>query len=173
MCSVRVRKFTGLMRNQLFPFSSVVENQNFPLCSTRRATSACSSLDCGSSKLGKTGFIFNGFQILGRHVHDSVANFAKFFGVRGVRLIFCSETTFLRQNNLARNPLPVSSRNNFEDHAAAERAARATVAATCLGSAGSRRSEKIALVIGDDWAKFRLGSVDRLGKVVDVLEGVA
>jgi hypothetical protein len=35
-CSVRVRKFTGLIRNQVFPFSSVVENQNFPLCSIRR-----------------------------------------------------------------------------------------------------------------------------------------
>ena len=40
MCSVRVRKFTGLMRKYIFPFSSVVENQNFPalfdsLCNLR------------------------------------------------------------------------------------------------------------------------------------------
>ena len=45
MCSVRVRKFTGLIRKYIFPFSSVVENQNFPLCSIRLATSVCSALD--------------------------------------------------------------------------------------------------------------------------------
>ena len=42
MCSVRVRKFTGLMRNQVLPLSSVVEIQNFPLLSTRSTTMACS-----------------------------------------------------------------------------------------------------------------------------------
>jgi hypothetical protein len=31
MCSMRVRKFTGLIRSHVFPFSSVVEIQNFPL----------------------------------------------------------------------------------------------------------------------------------------------
>ena len=50
ICSLRVRKFTGLMRKYAFPFSSVVENQNFPLRSTRLATSACSCLDCASSR---------------------------------------------------------------------------------------------------------------------------
>src|SRR5947208_11859488 len=42
MCSGRVRKFTGLMRNQMRPLSSVVEIQKRPPCSMRRTTSACS-----------------------------------------------------------------------------------------------------------------------------------
>ena len=42
MCSARVRKFTGLMRNQVLPLSSVVEILNLPLLSTRSTTVACS-----------------------------------------------------------------------------------------------------------------------------------
>src|ERR1700751_3191944 len=52
MCSLRVRKLTGLMRNQDFPFNSVVEIQKRPLCSTRFATSACNSLDSVSPNAG-------------------------------------------------------------------------------------------------------------------------
>ena len=48
MCSWRVRKLTGLIRNQVLPLSSVVEIQKRPLCSTRCATSACSFFDAVS-----------------------------------------------------------------------------------------------------------------------------
>jgi hypothetical protein len=39
-----------LIRNHVFPFSSVVEIQNLPLCSTLLATCACNSFDFASSE---------------------------------------------------------------------------------------------------------------------------
>jgi len=49
MYSVRVRKLTGLIRNHVFPFSSVVEIQNFSLCSTLLTTCACNIFEFASS----------------------------------------------------------------------------------------------------------------------------